>query len=264
VKKSTLQEHFNTTAATFTHANFMYEEIAQRLIEHLAPIKMTPHTVVDLGCGTGTLLPLLKKLYKNAKIIGVDSAAERLAFAAKKRRWWQPAIKLINADACALPLADQSVDLVIANLVVHWLPLTASLDEWLTEMRRILKPNGVLIFSYYGPDTLNQLGAPKQAFIDMHDMGDLLVKHRFADPALDQEQLTIEYDHVADACTDLEANGEAMLLQEKNTASSVDEDFSVTYEIVYAHAWRAADSLGQSPDADGIVRIPVNKIGRRS
>jgi malonyl-CoA O-methyltransferase len=259
LKQSSLQEHFNTTAASFGQANFIYHEVAQRLIEHLLPIRITPQRVLDLGCGTGTLLPLLKKLYKKAEIIGVDSAQERLKLIAKSRRLWQKSYSLVNADACQLPFADQSLDIVIANLVPHWLPL----ESWLTEMQRLLKPNGVLIFSYYGPDTLRQLSVPKKPFTDMHDMGDLLVKHRFVDPALDQEQFIIEYDNAHDAWLDLEANGENILLAEKNLDVDAAQDFFVTYEIVYAHAWRMPDSVGQSADADGIVRIPVSKIGRR-
>ena len=255
----TLQEHFNQTAPTFVQANFIYDEIAQRLIEHLLPIKIKPARILDLGCGTGTMLPLLKKLYKTTDIAGVDLAQERLNLIANKRWFGKKIFKLIQADACRLPFADQSLDLVIANLVAHWLPL----DEWLAEMHRVLKPNGVLIFSYYGPDTLRQVSVPKKAFTDMHDMGDLLVKYRFADPALDQEQITIEYDNARDAWLDLEANGENILLEEKNFDVSADKDFFVTYEIVYAHAWRAPDSLGQAADADGVVRIPVSKIGRR-
>jgi malonyl-CoA O-methyltransferase len=259
VSPLTLQEHFNQTASSFRKANFIYDEIAQRLIEHLLPIKIIPQRVLDLGCGTGTTLPLLKKLYKKAEIIGVDLAQERLNLVANKRWLGKNAFTLIQADACQLPFTDQSLDLVMANLVAHWLPL----DVWLTEMQRVLKPNGVLIFSYYGPNTLRQLAVPKMAFTDMHDMGDLLVKHRFVEPALDQEQFTIEYDNPEDAWQDLEANGENILLSEKNVATQSEHDFLVTYEVIYAHAWRAPDSLGQTADKDGVVRIPVSKIGRR-
>ena len=255
----TLQAHFNHTASTFAQANFIYDEVAQRLMEHLLPIKIKPTRVLDLGCGTGTMLPLLKKLYKKTDIVGVDLAQERLNLVANKEWFGKKSFELVMADACQLPFADQSLDIVMANLVAHWLPV----DEWLTEMRRVLKPNGVLIFSYYAPNTLRQLGEPVKPFTDMHDMGDLLVKHRFADPALDQEQFTIEYDNVSDVWLDLENNGENVLLQEKNLEVDAIQDFLVTYEIVYAHAWRAPDSVGQAADADGVVRIPISKIGRR-
>lgn len=255
----TTQEHFNDTASTFAHANFMYEEVAQRLIQHLIPIKIKPQRVLDLGCGVGTLLPSLQKLYKSANIMGVDYSIERLKLVPKPSRWWHPTYSLLVADACALPFADQSLDMVIANLVPHWLPLKA----WLSEMQRVLKTNGLLIFSYYGPETLRQLSTPKTAFTDMHDMGDLLVQHRFADPALDQEQFTIEYDNAADCWHDLQANGENILLQEPASDIILDEEFLLTYEIVYAHAWRAPDNVAKAPDKDGVVRIPISKIGKK-
>ena len=254
-----IQEHFDYTASTFTQANFIYQEVAQRLVEHLIPIKIKPQSVLDLGCGVGTLLPALQKLYKQANIIGVDYSVERLKLVPKKNHWWQSEQTLIAADACQLPFADQSFDMVIANLVPHWLPLKI----WLSEMHRVLKADGLLIFSYYGPETLRQLSKPKTPFTDMHDMGDLLLQQRFVEPALDQEQFTIEYDNAADCWSDLRANGENVLLEEPRSDLVDDTECTVTYEIVYAHAWRAADSGAQAPDKDGVVRIPVSKIGRR-
>lgn len=255
----TTQEHFNYTASTFAQANFIYEEVAQRLIEHLMPVKIKPQYVLDLGCGVGTLLPKLQQLYKQADIIGIDYSVERLKLIPQQTRWWQRTYTLLAADACALPFADQSLDMVIANLVPHWLPLAT----WLSEMRRVLKANGLLIFSYYGPQTLRQLSTPKNAFTDMHDMGDLLLQYRFVEPALDQEQFTIEYDNTGDCWSDLRANGENILLHEPANDTIDDAECAVTYEIVYAHAWRAPESVTQTADKDGVVWIPVSKIGKR-
>jgi malonyl-CoA O-methyltransferase len=120
---------------------------------------------------------------------------------------------VLCADAEALPLADDSVDLVFSNATLQWVN---DLDASFARALRVLRPGGLLMFSSFGPDTLKELraawaavddGAHVSPFLDMHDVGDALVRARFADPVMDVERMTLTYDHLRDLMRDLKQLG---------------------------------------------------------
>ena len=117
----------------------------------------------------------------------------------------------LAGDAANLPLKSQSTAVVWSNLLLHWLddPLPA-----LAEAHRVLEVGGLLMFSTLGPDSLKELRsafadgyAHTQRFIDMHDLGDMLVACGFADPVMDMEVLTLTYDDFDDMLGELRAAG---------------------------------------------------------
>ena len=119
---------------------------------------------------------------------------------------------LLCADATRLPLADASVDLVFSNLLLPW----CDPDALFAELRRVLAPRGLLTLTGLGPDTLKELRAAWAAvdghvrvaeFIDMHDLGDALVRAGFAAPVLDVERYTLRYTDVRGLAADLKATG---------------------------------------------------------
>lgn len=196
-------------------ADFFYREIATRMLERLHLVKLDPARVVDAGCGRGADLDVLQNKYPHAQIIGLDSSQELLQVAAKAQAdaakllcrivaslfqfKKQRALNLINGDFSQLPLADQSSDLMWSNLALHWHPEP---DQVFKEWRRVLKTDGLLMFSVFGPDSLKEIRhAFEEAdtfphalpFVDMHDYGDMLVNAGFATPVMDMETVTLTY-----------------------------------------------------------------------
>ncbi|HXD52714.1 MAG TPA: methyltransferase domain-containing protein, partial [Burkholderiales bacterium] len=179
-----------------------------------------------------------------------------------------------------LPLRSAAVGMVWSNLALQWVndPPRA-----FAEFRRVLAPGGLLMFSTFGPDTLKELraayaGADRYThvnrFVDMHDLGDMLVHAGFAAPVMDMEYMTLTYPEVRALMHDLKAIGahnvtagrrrgmtaRATLAQvERNyEASRRDGRLPATFEVVYGHAWAP---LPRST-ADGKTIIPIKTIPR--
>jgi SAM-dependent methyltransferase len=115
------------------------------ILARMGPLPAEP-SVIDLGCSTGHLLAELRRAIPDASLIGVDLIAGGL----RKAREQVPDARLLQADACALPLAGESVDVAVsANLLEH-VP-----DDGLAlaEIRRILRPGGrAVIVVPVGPE----------------------------------------------------------------------------------------------------------------
>jgi len=211
---------FARAAASYDAAAVLQREIADRLMERLEYIRITPARILDLGCGTGYVTHLLAKRYRHAQLLGLDLALA-MAHAARRRNTprWPFALgqqlgrcRFVIADAELLPLADHSMDLIVSSLTLQW----CDPDRVFRECRRVLKPGGLFLFTTFGPDTLKELRTAWRAvdnrvhvhdFIDMHDLGDALVRARFADPVMDVEHLTLTYPEVNNLLRELKAIG---------------------------------------------------------
>ena len=190
---------------TFEQARAIPEEIAQRLAEHLDPITIQPHTILELGAGNAVFTDHLAQRYPRAALIALDHALPSLL--PLRPRWirWLERRRPLCADAEQLPLSAQSIGLVASNLLLHWCnDIGQMVDEW----ARVLAPGGLTLFSTYGPDTLSELresfaqarGAPTSpqtihvhAFADMHQIGDELQSRGFEDVVMESERITVEY-----------------------------------------------------------------------
>jgi malonyl-CoA O-methyltransferase len=167
-------------------------------------------------------------------------------------------IELEEGETVSLP--DHSVDLFFANLLLPW---CKNVKKTFSEWRRIVSPNGLLLFSSLGPDTLREI--PKNILllqlIDMHDLGDELIHAHWADPVLDMEYLTVTYRDLVKLLNELKLT--KMVAPEVSSllAGSEGDVFSLTYEIIYGHAW--GGSLVSSADSDGVVKIPLSHLKRR-
>ncbi len=281
--KQKIQAIFAKVANNYDANARVYQEVGQRLLERLNYIKITPKVIVDLGCNTGFFAHALKKQFKKAQLLAVDIALPMLQ-QTQKRSSFFTRLQPINADIDYLPFADHSVDMIFSNLVLQWLP---DLDHSLKECQRILKPNGLLLFATYGPDTLIELRNAWQTvddyehvnqFIDMHDIGDSLVQANFSDPVIDMEKLTLNYPSVKQLLKQLRAVGARSLVAEyrktltgknrlQNMQAYYQKKFAdqrgyipATYEIVYGTAWGSDTQQQNLQRQDGSVGILLSSL----
>jgi malonyl-CoA O-methyltransferase len=256
-----VREAFDRAAWDYDAAAVLQREVSERLLERLELTTVTPRRVLDVGCGTGRPTRHLLKRYPGAQLLGVDLAPNMLKVAGR-RPWyapWQKRAAFVCADAAALPFAEMSFDILYASLVLQW---CEDLDATLLEWRRLLKPHGLLLFSTLGPDTLKELRTAwsevdgynhVNRFLDMHDIGDALIRAGFVEPVMDVEQMTLTYGDVRDLMRDLKrigahnvtaGRGRGLTGRKRLGALSQayerwrrDGRLPASYEVVYGTAW---------------------------
>lgn len=267
---------FERAARHYDAAAVLQHEVRGRLLERLDLVGFTPEAILDAGAGTGTGAAQLLKRYRRARVVALDIATPMLREARRRKPWFR-AMPLVCADAAALPLADESTDLIFSNLMLQWCD---DLDRVFREFRRILRPRGLIIFSTFGPDTLREMRAAWRSvdgyshvnrFIDMHDIGDALVRAELAEPVMDVEHLTLTYEDVFGLMRDLKSIGAHNVLRGRHhglTGKSRMQAFAAayeqfrqagklpaTYEVVYGTAWAPAATPGRAMARQGGVSV---------
>ena len=186
--------------------------VAAELLERLQYFRLDPRVIVDLGCGTGAGAAALRRRFPRARVVAVDLAYGMTRQARRGQRFWRR-FDCLCADACALPLRAQSVDLVFSNLMVPSCDDPAAL---FAQVRRVLRPGGLLLFSSLGPDTLHELRsawaaadahAHVSAFADMSQLGAAISHAGLAEPVIDREIQLRHYPKVRALMDELRAGG---------------------------------------------------------
>lgn len=274
-----VRRRFDRAAATFDDADFVHAATRDGLAARLEPITITPQTILDLGCATGSGAALLAKRYRRAHVIALDFSQRMLNRARLKRAWFSRRSQVLG-DAYALPFPPASIDLVFSNLLLPWI---GDHDRLFREVARILRAQGLFVFSTLGPDSLRALreawskvdaAAHVNRFLDMHIIGDALVHAGLSDPVLDVDRLTVSYTNPEALFRDLTATGARNSLAYRNPslvsahrframrdaleASKRDGRIMLDFEVVYGHCWGAA-----ARRRDGVVAIDVADIGQR-
>lgn len=287
-QRRALRRNFNRAAATFDGAAIIHDELRRRLLERLTPLRPPPsgvRTVVDLGAATGRLARELQILFPDSRVLAVDLADSMLR--AHARSAWSKLLRKktpqpLVADARALPLRDASVDWVISNALLPW---CAPPDALFAEVHRVLAPDGAFAFTTLGPDTLRELrlaggGLARPLalldLLDMHHIGDALLRAGFGDPVLDVERITLTYASAANLWSDLRATGSAyappihpgLAGRGRRTALALsyrafenDGRLPVTVEAVFGVAWRAATPRGAAQkQQQNETRISLDQV----
>lgn len=283
VDRRQVARRFARAAAGYGEGDFLVREIDRRMQERLDYVTLQPGRIVDLGCSRGGSFAGLTARYPAAELIGVDLVPAMLANTDAVTTGWRRWLNLgrptgplrLAADAARVPLPSRCASLLWSNLLVHWLddPLPA-----FAEAHRLLQVDGLLMFSTFGPDTLKELRAAfadgrdhTQRFIDMHDLGDMLVGCGFADPVMDMEVITLTYSDLDGLFADLRAAGGACAMNSRNRGLSgrqgwasarrayeamrQDGKLPATFEVVYGHAWKVAPK--KLADGRAIVRFDL-------
>jgi malonyl-CoA O-methyltransferase len=274
---------FNRASAGYDHAAALQARVRGELLERLAFFKLAPRVALDLGTGTGGGAQALRGAYRRALVVALDSAPGMLREARRRSTLFRR-FERILADAERLPLATASVDLVFSNLMLQWCD---DLAGPLAEVRRVLAPSGLFVLSSFGPDTLRELrdawavvdgDSHVNRFLDLHDVGDALVRAGFAEPVLDVERVVLSYPDTMALMRDLKAigahnatRGRPRGLTGRARMDSMRAGYErfrrdgllpASFEVVYGTAWGGTDRPAAAVIA-GEARISVDSIRRR-
>lgn len=275
----TARRHFDRAATTYAAASPLEAEVGARMLARLDYIRATPRRMLDAGAGPAREADALAARYPGAALLSLDVSLAMLRAGRRLRglRAWlhraPPTLRVV-ADFARMPFASGCVDLLWSNMALHW---AQAHEPVVREFARVLAPNGLLMFSTLGPDTLKELrraAGPAQVhrFMDMHDIGDLLLGAGFAAPVMDAEIVTLTYPDPVSLFADLRRSGQTSAradrarglrgrrFLEQLRAAIVEqaggERISATFEVVYGHAWKGEKRQTE----DGRVVIQTDRL----
>ena len=280
--RPSIRTSFDRASANYDSAAVLQARVNQELMSRLLLFKLQPRVVLDLGAGTGQGAEELKLRYRRALVIALDMAPGMLR-AAQRRQHLFRRFERVCADAMKLPFADSSVDVVFSSLMLQW---CEPLDATFAEIRRVLRPEGFFAFSTFGPDTLKELRASwaeadgynhVNQFVDMHDVGEALVRAGLVEPVLDVDRVQLTYDDTLGLMKDLKAIGAHNVtagrprgltgrrrlgrMGQAYETFRRDGRLPASYEVIYGAAWGAAGRAGASM-IGGEVTISPSAIRR--
>jgi malonyl-CoA O-methyltransferase len=292
--RAAVRRHFSRAAATYDGAAVLQREVGARLDANLDVVKLKPRSVLDAGCGTGDALGAFAIRYPDARRVALDlalpmlrcaqgkagdrrSLAERLLAPIRRERI-APAPGYVCADVAALPFASGTFELVWSSLALQWV---SDLPRTFAEFLRVLNVGGLLMFATFGPDTLMELRAAFAAvdgephvspFVDLHDLGDLLLQTGFADPVMHMERFTLTYDQPIAMLHELKAIGATNARHDRARGlmgrarwrrllagldalreAAPGAKLPATFEVVYGHAWKAP--ARRLPDGRSVIIV---------
>jgi malonyl-CoA O-methyltransferase len=292
-----VRRSFDQAAASYDAHAVLQREVCDRLLERLGYTAVKPRRVLDVGTGTGYGLAHLRARHADAEFCALDIAPAMLA--AARARLPQPGLMqralaqlspsaarpthLVCADMERLPLAANSVDLVWSSLALQW---ACDLESTFRGFHRTLAPGGLLMFATFGPDTLKELRAAFAAvddaphvnrFLDLHDIGDMLIHAGFTSPVMEMEMLTLTYTDLRSLMRDLKGIGAHNAaaarrrglrgktawrrLEQAYEANRVDGRLPATCEVIYGHAW--AGDKTQRADGRQVIELAIGARRRK-
>jgi malonyl-CoA O-methyltransferase len=220
-----IRDAFENIADRYDHHAALEQEVCRRLLERIAFTRRTPMQILDLGCGTGEGSAGLKRTFRKAQVVALDSSRAMLSHVQQRSSMLRP-LRPVCADIGSLPFASRSADLIFSNLASYW---CADPMAMFSEFRRVLRPDGMLLFSTLGPATLQELGAAwagadseieMPVFPDLLEIGDALMAAGFREPVMDMERIVLSYTSLDSLLDELEATGMSLLVRGWNREES--------------------------------------------
>ena len=258
--------------------DFLVREVGERLVSRLEDVKRRFARILDLGCHSGQLGPMLRERASPELLVEADLSREMARRARGPSR--------LVADEEWLPLRPASLDLVVSALSLHWVN---DLPGALVQIRQALKPDGLLMAGMLGGDTLFEL---REAFLqaeagreggvrphvspfpDVQTLGALLQRTGFALPVVDSDRITVTYESARALMRDLRAMGEANATRGRarhfarretlraletcyrESFGHADGRIPATFQVLYLTGWKPHDSQQQpARRGSGSVRL---------
>jgi malonyl-CoA O-methyltransferase len=259
INKTKVATSFNSSALDYAKHAVLQRTVAERLLERLELVSISPKVIIDAGSGPGITARHLAKRYKGAQVLQVDLSLNMLSRSRSQDPRFFSKQQYVCGDIENLPLVKNSAELVFSSLMLQW---CTDLDAAFVQIKSTLKKQGLFLFATLGPDTLKELrtswaevddGVHVNTFIDMHDVGDALVRAGFVEPVMDVEHITLTYEDCFSLMKDLKTLGASNADIERhrgltgknkmNKMMAAYENFRsegrlpATYEVVYGHAW---------------------------
>jgi len=284
INVNNVRRAFSGATSSYDDHAELQREIGRRLLAHLDFTKLQPQSILDIGCGTGFFTRLLAEKYKKAHIYASDISETMVCHTQQqfpRRMPWQRKYHHAVSDAVALPFKKASFDLVTSNLAMQWVPEAQAMMQ---EMRRVLKPGGLILFSTFGRRTLSELKQtlahinPEHTssvlpFADVMSLGNSLGECAVEDHVTDSDLFTLTYPNTMGLVRELKGIGASAsaiqgrsgglygraLLRDIEAYYSEhfkheDGRIHATFEALYAQAWYK--DVGYA-DRDDIIPIQV-------
>lgn len=277
-----LRRAFGRAAESYEAAAVLQHEVEARLLEHLDYLDdRRPSVLLDVGAGPGRASAAMRRRWPKATVVALDQALPMLRVARRRAGWWKP-FQRVCADAGALPLAEDSVEVIFSSLCLQW---AQDLGRTLAGFRRVLRPGGLLLISTFGPGTLAELreafGAADEAphvspFLPIQAVGDALMQAGFRNPVVDTDSFTLTYPDMTALMRELRAIGATNALDGRRRSLTGRARFRAaeaayeahrrdgvlpsTWEVIYAMAWGPEPGAPIREDGAEVARFPAGAI----
>jgi len=277
----TIRDSFEQIADRYDAHAALEQEVCRRLLEKTPFSRVAPSVILDLGCGTGLAAAKLKQEFRKAQVVGLDTSMAMLSQLRGRSGMLRP-LKGVCGDIGALPFATRSADMIVANMASYWCPEPMAM---FSEFRRVLRPNGMLLFSTFGPGMMKELKTAWSQvdsevelpeFSDLLDIGNALVAAGFREPVMDMENIALSYPDLDAMFTELDATGTSLLVRgwdrRHQVADRLNQAYSpfvqegrypLNFEIIYGVAFGPLDGQPiKTPEGD-VVTFSVDALRRR-
>lgn len=259
-----ISRHYDRAAPDYDQHDAFEREVAERLVERMVFTRIPPNRILDLGCGTGSTSHKLLERFPDSEITGLDLSHGMLK-KFQDRAGGKQNFQSVLGDLTQLPFTARSADLVFCNLALQW---AGDFVHALNEIRRVLRPEGMLLFSVPGPDSLQALrqypaegaGSSMPIYMpDLRDVGDCLMSAGFRDPVMDSELLTLSYRSVAQMKTELAVTGGAGFVEVPEIPAK-NGGIEISFEIVYGAAFGPADGQPVRTEEGEVATFSVDQL----